>query len=511
MIEIALPVLVGICSFLYFYDFSGPKVLLDHTYQYSVVDQDEPYDSTKEGKPRKAKGTTKLISHPDGITSLHDNFLTGLEISSSLPFLGTRHEKSGKYVWKSYRQTYEAIKNFGSGLLKLGIKSKQNVGLYSINRSEWVIAEQACYMYDLVTVPLYDTLGAEALEYIIGLTEMKMVVCTADKIQSLIEIKEKIPTLTVIIAMDYKNVTKASSDLAKSKNLQVVAFEDVQKTGSADVIKRSPTNLDSIATICFTSGTTGMPKGVLLSHGNLLSFVAGIHAQTTCNYSPSFSKAEVHLSFLPLAHIFERVVQAVLINVGAKIGFYGGDTLKLLDDVAELKPTVFVAVPRLFNRIYEKVNQTVVSQGGIKKMLFDYAFSVKKANLAKGTVEHKLYDPLVFAKIKARLGGNVRFIITGSAPISGEVMDFLRICFSSIVLEGFGQTETSGGSTTTHMYDFSSGHVGAPMPQCLVKLRDVPEMGYTSQSSPQKGEICVKGNNVFKGYYKQPEKTGIFD
>jgi long-chain acyl-CoA synthetase len=451
------------------------------------------------------------VTNPDGITNLHDNFLRGRQISGDKPFLGVRpvfNGLAGSFQWESYNKVYEHMKNFGSGLIQLGAKAKENVGLYSVNRPGWVIAEHACYMYDFVTVPLYDTLGDEALEYIIQLTDMKYVVLTANKIANLIAVRSKIPKLKTLIIMDHSHITPEIKEKSSQVGFELIAFDEVKKVGSQNVKERATTGLDTIATICFTSGTTGLPKGALISHGNLLSFIAAYHALAAKNYQPEYNSEDSYLSFLPLAHIFERVVQATLVNVGARIGFYQGDTLKLLDDVGELRPTVFVAVPRLFNRIYEKVNETIRAGGGLKKKLFDHAFAVKKANLQRGTVTHSLWDAIVFKKIRNRLGGRVRSIITGSAPISPDVMDFLRICFSSTVIEGYGQTESTGGTCVTHLADLTAGHVGSPFPNCMIKLRDVPSMNYTSKDKPfPRGEICVKGYNVFKGYYKQPEKT----
>jgi long-chain acyl-CoA synthetase len=442
---------------------------------------------------------------------LHDNFLRGKQISGDQPFLGVRpifNGLVGSYQWETYDKVYEHIKNFGSGLIQLGVSSKEHVGLYSVNRPGWVIAEHACYMYDFITCPLYDTLGDEALEYIIHLTDMRFIVLTANKIGNVIALREKVPKLKTLIVMDHSRVDPHLRDDAAKVGLEVISFDEVKKLGSSNVKDRSKTGLETIATICFTSGTTGLPKGALISHGNILAFIAAYHALATKNYQPEYTNKDSYLSFLPLAHIFERVVQATLVNVGASIGFYQGDALKLLDDVGVLKPTIFVAVPRLFNRIYEKVNETIRNGGGLKKKLFDHAYAVKKANLARGTVKHTIWDALVFKKIRNRLGGRVRSIITGSAPTSADVMDFLRICFSSTVIEGYGQTESACATTVTHMHDLTSGHVGSPFPCSIMKLRDVPSMNYTSKDKPfPRGEICIKGFSVFKGYYKQPEKT----
>ncbi|KAJ3000233.1 Long chain acyl-CoA synthetase 7 peroxisomal [Globomyces sp. JEL0801] len=469
----------------------------DKTYQYSIVD-------TSYQQPRKSKVPLKN-PYPPGLTSLHQNFLHGLRTSKNDPFLGTRI-KNGPYVWETYQDIYDRVKAFGSGLMKLGVKENENLGMYSINRTEWIVAEHASYMYNLVTVPLYDTLGAEALEYIITLTEMTTIVTTSDKIKGLLAIRKNIPNLKNIIVMGEtgENLITAIRD----QKLQYFSFSEVESLGKSHPLPANPTTVDSIATFCFTSGTTGLPKGAMITHGNMLSFIAGVIALKDRDAFPEVSKNDVHISFLPLAHVLERCVQAMVTFFGGQIGFYQGDTLKLLEDVAELKPTFFVAVPRLYSRIYDKVWEGVRAKGGVTEWLFNTAYEIKKKNLKNGVVTHSLLDKLVFKKVSARLGGRVRFMLTGAAPISPDVLDFLRICFSAYVLEAYGQTENTGGATVTDLRDFTTGTVGVPMPQGSIKLRDIPEMGYTSQDKPfPRGEVCTRGPHIFKGYYKQQDKT----
>lgn len=241
---------------------------------------------------------------------------------------------------------------------------------------------------------------------------------------------------------------------------------------------------------------------------NLLSFPAGTERQLELGEMYEFSTNDVYLSYLPLAHIFERIVQQTVVNHGARVGFYQGDTLKLMDDLAELKPTIFASVPRLFNRIYDKILAGVKAKGGVAAALFNRAYATKKEYLKKGYNNHAFWDAIVFSKIKARLGGNVKFMVSGAAPISADVIDFMRICFCASFVEGYGQTETTGAAAVTHVSDMSSGHVGVPFPTCEIKLRDVPAMSYTSADKPfPRGEICIRGSNVFVGYYKSPEKT----
>jgi len=212
-------------------------------------------------------------------------------------------------------------------------------------------------------------------------------------------------------------------------------------------------------------------------------------------------------------------VQVLLLNVGAKIGFYQGDTLKILEDLQALRPTVFPSVPRLLNRIHDRLRAQIKEAGGIKEKLFNAGYSSKLKGLNAGTFTHAFYDRILFSKIKQRVGlDRVRVMITGSAPIADHVLNFLRIVFCCPVLEGYGMTETSAGATLTTVDDLQPGTVGSPIAVCEIRLQDVPDMGYTrtdivhgegAKAMPcrGRGEICFRGTNIFQGYFKMPDKT----
>ncbi|XWS39329.1 hypothetical protein CRYUN_Cryun18bG0042700 [Craigia yunnanensis] len=263
-----------------------------------------------------------------------------------------------------------------------------------------------------------------------------------------------------------------------------------------------PPKPDDVATICYTSGTTGTPKGVVLTHGNLISSSAG------CSIATKFNPSDIYISYLPLAHIYERAYQISLSYFGVAVGFYQGDNMKLMDDMAVLRPTLFCSVPRLYNRIYAGILNAVKSSGPLKERLFNAAYNSKKQAIMNGKSPSPMWDRLVFNKIKAKLGGCVRFMSSGASPLSPDVTDFLKICFGGRVVEGYGMTETSCVISCMDESDNLSGHVGSPNPACEIKLVDVPEMNYTSDDLPYpRGEICVRGPIVFQGYYKDEVQT----
>ncbi|ETV99915.1 hypothetical protein H310_07943 [Aphanomyces invadans] len=440
----------------------------------------------------------------DHILTQWENFKRGLSISADSNYLGTRSRdatgKAGAYTWITYNQTLKRAERIATGFQKrLHVRRQEMVGVMSKNRAEWVLTEIACNRMSYVLVPLYDTLGPKAIPYIVNHSGMRVLVAAGELIPSILDVKHECPTLEFLVSMDV--VTPRQRADAEAAGVSLITLDDIEATPDATVPEDPPLPSD-YATICYTSGTTGDPKGAILTHRNL-STATEIVTHRVISH-PHY----VHMSYLPLAHVFERVNAANITRAGASMGFYQGDILHLMDDMAELKPHIFVSVPRLFNRVYDKIMQGVMAAGGLKKLLFDYAYAAKKQALDDGTNVHALWDALVFAKIRNVLGGRVEFIVSGSAPLAANVKEFLKIAFSCRVEEGYGLTETAAAATLS-IPDIPVGaHVGMPLPNVQIRLADVPDMNYTSADVPRpRGEICIRGSNVFAGYYKDPEKT----
>lgn len=455
---------------------------------------------------RNARYPLQLVEtfedYPD-IRTLHDNFANSAKVYEDCKYLGARVRRedgsAGEYKWMTYGEVGASRAAIGSALLKHGIPKKSNIGLYMINRPEWVIAEQACSAFSFVSVPLYDTLGADAVQYIINHAEITAVFCTFDKLQTILSCLSELPTIRLIgvVVDDMK-----PAPLPSISGVEIVSFKALEAEGAANPHPFIPPSSDDVATICYTSGTTGTPKGVVLTHRNLISSCAGYTLGEGVNSS------DVHVSYLPLAHIYERMNVLTSTHFGCGVGFFQGDVLKLLEDLEALKPTMFSSVPRLYNRIYDKINSTVKSSSALKQWIFNAAFNAKKEAMARGKTPSPIWDRLVFNKIRATLGGRTRLLASGASPISPEVLDFLRICFGCQVTEGYGMTESSCVITNCDKDDLTSGHVGSPNPACEVKLVDVPEMEYTSRDKPHpRGEVCVRGPIVFQGYYKDEVQT----
>ena len=421
------------------------------------------------------------------------------------------------------------IDSVGAGLLHKQLvppnaNGHRMLGLYSKNRYEWCIAEQACHAYSLVDVPIYDTLGDEALDFILKQTEMATVLTDKAGIVKLIDAKKRQRGIKFENVISFDAVTDSDKAAAATAGLTLTTFEELRDAGAFHPAAHIPPAADDLAFLCYTSGTTGMPKGAMMLHRNLVADSCSAHTAEL-----GLTKDDIHLSYLPLAHIFERLVQAAWWMVGGSIGFYQGDTLKLTEDLRALRPTVFPSVPRLYNKIYDKITGGVVKKGGAAAAIFHHAFASKKWWLHhSGSLKHTVWDKVVFHNIAVTVGlDRVRVLLTGSAPIAPHVIEFLRIVFSASVCEGYGQTECSAAATLTSMHDqVTLGHVGGPLACNEVKLVSVPDMNYlvtdtvhgiekdaagnvTKAGIPceGRGEVCYRGPNVFPGYYLDPVKT----
>jgi len=450
------------------------------------------------------KGT--LAARPNGCATLYEIFQHGKKASNDGPCLGWRPAPDAPYSFHCYSVVDTMAKNFITGLTLAGGLERGNtesfLGIYSQNRVEWMVAALGCWMMSNSIVPLYDTLGPEACSFIMTQTEMTSILCdTKERAQAILDkisSSTKIKFLVIINPVDESFIASA-----KEKGVTVLNFQDLIEAGKADTtIAIHPPKPSDLGIVCYTSGTTGDPKGVMITHANYCGTVAGL---LTWSKPINLSHEESHICYLPLAHVLEQSVSFVILAVGGRIGFYQGDIKLLTSDMQALKPTLFPTVPRLLNRIHDTIRANV-KDSKIKEFFFNWALSRKMAAVENGVFKRDtIWDYIAFKKIHDLLGGRVRAVFSGSAPLDPKVMNFARATFGAYIMEGYGQTECAGVAVVQLIGENAVGEVGPPIPSTKIKLVDVPEMGYFVREN--KGEICIKGTNVFSGYYKDPVRT----
>ena len=396
-----------------------------------------------------------------------------------------------KYSWITYEQANETLINFSRGLNILNlcplIKFEDEqpfrfLGIYSRNKKEWLLSYLGAMRDSITIVTIYETLGDKAVEFILEQSQVTTIVIEIKAIKKIYELAKRNKTFKL------KNllVIDKEDDEDTCKNLEMLGFiiypweyvVQIGKEKGANIQLKKPEPED-ISIINYTSGTTGLPKGVKVSHN---SIVVNTDVIEVIGLYPTPN--DVYLSYLPYAHIMETLIITVVFNHGVQVGIYNGNAGKLQEDF------------ELLRKIFETA---------MKIKIKDYNET--------GILKNILLDNLIFRKVRNSFGGRLRFMLVGSAPVEPEILNFLRCALSCEVVEGYGQTEDIAGVLLTRTFDPVTQHLGGPGFSCEIKLRDVPELGYTSQTTDDKGrtrpsgELMVRGPIIFKGYFRDKEKT----
>ena len=478
--------------------------------------------------PSTAKGELRQVMHL-GIDTMWEAFDHNLKVGRAKKnFIGYRkrigqNQLEDKYTWVTFEECEKKILNFCRGLNVLNLcpltqidddDSFRLLGIYSKNRPEWLYSYFGAVRDSITIVTVYDTLGDIALEYIFNQTKLTTVVVESKVLKKLLNLakKEKTCQLKNLIVLDYEDDIPTCDEL-KKWGFNIFTFDEITKIGDdqgRDVEFHTP-GPDTISTINYTSGTTGNPKGAKVPHNSIILNtdvieMLGLYLK---------EETDIYLSFLPLAHIMETLIMAVLVSRGIRIGFYNGDAKRLLEDAQILKPTCMCGVPRIFQRIYDGAQGKLKEMSPIIRRLFNKALELKiKDYQEKGILTNVFWDNIIFNKIKNLLGGRMRFMLIGSAPMDSYILNFLRCALSCEIVEGYGQTEDAAGILLTRTYDPVAGHLGGPGYSAELKLIDVPELEYKSTDvDPEtkkwrpRGELCVRGPVLFKGYLSLKEKT----
>jgi len=478
--------------------------------------------------PATANGELRQIMHL-GINTMWEAFNHNIKVGrAKKDFVGYRkkinkNELENKYTWITYGEANTKILNFCRGLNVLNLCPKVDIenddsfrflGIYSKNRPEWLFSYFGAVRDSITIVTIYDTLGDVALEYIFNQTKLVTAVVEAKALTKLYNLAKdnKVGNLKNLIVLDKEENEEFCEEL-KKLNFNIYTWDEVAKEGEekGKQIEFHSPGPDSISTINYTSGTTGYPKGVKVSHNSIILNtdvieMLGLYLK---------EESDIYLSFLPLAHIMETLIITVLVSRGIRIGFYNGDAKKLIEDAQILHPTTMCGVPRIYQRVYDAINDKLKKMSGIVRKIFQKAIELKiKDYTEKGILTNLLWDNLVFKEVRNVLGGRMRFMLIGSAPMDSYILNFLRCALSCEIVEGYGQTEDAAGILLTKTYDPSAGHLGGPGYSTELKLIDVPDLDYKSTDiDPEsgnwrpRGELCVRGPILFKGYLSMPDVT----
>jgi long-chain acyl-CoA synthetase len=407
-----------------------------------------------------------------------------------------RSKKGGKWVDSTWTELKEKILAIASALIELGVKKGDKVNILSQTREEWVLVDIASLSVGAITVPIYPSNTAEQCEYIINDSESKVIFLeNAAQLDKILSIRKNIPNVIKIIVFD--------QDFKVQDNL-VVSWEEFIKIGKSalknneSVIKRTIEEIkaDDIATLVYTSGTTGPPKGVIQTHKNHIAMVSNLRKVY------DHRSGDVNLFFLPLAHSFARCIEYFSIYTADGVVAFAESIDKVAQNMAEVSPNIMASVPRIFEKVYQAV-LSGAQASPLKKKIFDWAIGVgrqvsqliqKKQPVPLGLrIKRAIAHKLVFSKLHEKLGGKIRFFVSGGAPLSREIAEFFHAA-GILILEGYGLTETCPATHINRIDNYKFGTVGQPIPGVEVKL--APD-----------GEIIVRGDNIAKGYYKKPEAT----
>ncbi|MFN8008268.1 MAG: long-chain fatty acid--CoA ligase [Terriglobia bacterium] len=405
-------------------------------------------------------------------------------------------EKKGEqYEPVSSEELREKAQLVAAGLISLGIKKKDRVALLSENRPEWLMADLGIMSAGAINVPLFPTLPPiQIRDLLLDCEPGALFVSTVHQLEGILSIAPELPSLRKIILIE--NIPDPPHP--------VISFHQLLASG-AHYLRENPgifeeirhlVQADDIATIIYTSGATGIPKGVMLSHGNIVANVIG------CAEAIYIDPSDLVLSFLPLSHIFERTVHYLMLYRGATIA-YAANLESVAKNMTEVRPTVMAGVPRFYEKMHARIHDSIRTSSAFKRCLVGWALKVGKETnrytYAKQPIplgvrlQRVLANVLVFSKLKQKLGGKLRFFISGGAPLAAELADFFFLS-GILILEGYGLTETSPVIAVNRPTNFKFGSVGLPLAN--VDLSIAPD-----------GEILTRGPAVMKGYYGKPEET----
>jgi long-chain acyl-CoA synthetase len=405
-------------------------------------------------------------------------------------------KERGVWQTRTWRQVGEAVRELATGLLALGRKPGEAVAILSASRAEWVQADFAIFSAGCRTIPIYPTYPPDLIQYIVNDADVKtLIVEDPAQLAKVLEVQGKMDGLEQVVVIQ-GHQGEPSAQITTWDGLRRLGRDNLERLKSELAGRVTGVRPEDIATIVYTSGTTGPPKGVVQTHGNHIATLESAAKMA------GIADGDTHLLFLPLAHSFARLESFIGVHRGLTTAF-AENIDKLRDNLPEVRPHFICSVPRVFEKVYAGVLAKAEAGSPLKKKIFYWAVEVgrevsklqqaRKPVPAGLAVKHRLAHKLVFSKLHAALGGRLRFAVSGGAPLSKEIAEFFHAA-GILILEGYGLTETCPSLTFNRLDNFKFGSVGQAQPGVEIKI--APD-----------GEILGRGANIAKGYFKKPEAT----
>ncbi|KAF9439028.1 long-chain fatty acid-CoA ligase [Entomortierella beljakovae] len=418
--------------------------------------------------------------------------------------------KMSGYHWLTYKDAKQIVDSIGCGLRKFGLNPHDKLTVFGATSANWLLVAHGSFTQSITIVTAYDTLGEEGLLHSMNEAEVTAAYTNADLLNTIKNVAGRCPTLKKII---YDGDAKPSDVIALQEahpHLELITLEELKQLGVDHPVEPTPPAPKDYCCIMYTSGSTGNPKGVLLTHGNLVAAIGGVNKLLT----KYVHEGDTLLAYLPLAHVLEFLVENVCLYWGVTLGY--GTVRTLTDasvrecqgDIKELRPTLMTGVPAVWETIRKGVLAQVSQGSPLVQKIFHAALNAKAWCMDRklGALTG-IFDAIVFNKVKQQTGGRLRFALSGGAPISQETQRFLSTALCPI-LQGYGMTESCGMCAILTPEVFNYGRVGSPVPCTEVKLVDVSDAGYFATDKPNpRGEVWIRGPSITAGYFKNPEET----
>ncbi|KAI9275407.1 hypothetical protein BY458DRAFT_454713 [Sporodiniella umbellata] len=467
-----------------------------HTLYDVLTESAKKYPNQKGFGFRKVE---KMVEEEKEVTK----FVNGEEVKEKKTW---KFFQMSPYFYLTYKEASRLTHDVGAGLLHLGLRERSKVEIFSPTNMYWLLTAHGCFTQNMTIVTAYDTLGEAGLLHSMNETGVEAIYTVGELLSTVTKVASQCPTLKHII---YSGEIKpdALEKTRKAVTQRVISLDEVARLGRENPKETRQPEPEDLCCIMYTSGSTGNPKGVMLSHKNIVAAIAG------CNtlLGHLVTDRDSMMAYLPLAHVLEFVVENVCIFWGATLGY--GSVRTLTDasvrnckgDIKEFRPTLMTGVPAVWESIRKGVLSKLSSASPKAQKLFYKAYATK-AWLLERHLPTGFIDKVVFNKIKDQVGGRLRFALSGGAPMSIETQKFLSVTVCPILV-GYGMTESCGMSCIMTPEQFGYGHVGSLVPCCEIKLVDVPDANYFSTNEKPQGEVWVRGPSVTKGYWSRDDLT----